>query len=222
VFFLAGASEKNYTYGDAYIAAISLEEEAELINFAKYGEDLKFHCISSLRRHDDGDILFAGAYGKIAILLWVSEQFHIIRVLPNCVNNPVSDICFLDNSLYAVSDSNKGLAVYFDDRYILQRAKSGPGAPHGKYRNLPKNDAFTKQIQDNSLAAQYQNRDKIPAKYRHLFRDYTIQQIELPGCKMQRIQVTPDERYIYTGRDELKVLENNNGRFKLLDNATHV
>lgn len=220
VFFIGGAQEKNYTYGDAFIAAISFEEEAELINFARYGDDLKLHCVSSLRRHPEGDILFAGCYGKVAILLWASEQFHLIRIFPNCVNNPVSDLCFQNNALYAVSDSNKGLACYFDDYFPQQKATSSPDSPHGRYRNLPKQhrplgEALT-------LAQKYQHREPIPAKYRSLFRDYTIQQIELPGCELQRVQVSPDEKYIYAGKNELKVLENRGGRFKFLDMATHV
>lgn len=39
---------------------------------------------------------------------------------------------------------------------------------------------------------------------------------------MMRIQVTPDERYIYVGKNKLKVLELENGQYKLLDNADHI
>lgn len=37
-----------------------------------------------------------------------------------------------------------------------------------------------------------------------------------------RIEVTPDERFIYVGKNVLKVLELDNGVYKLLDNADHV
>ena len=37
-----------------------------------------------------------------------------------------------------------------------------------------------------------------------------------------RIEVTPDERFIYVGRNVLKVLELENGQYKLLDNADHI
>ena len=36
------------------------------------------------------------------------------------------------------------------------------------------------------------------------------------------MQVTPDEKYIYVGRKELKVLENRNGRYKLMNNNGHI
>lgn len=37
-----------------------------------------------------------------------------------------------------------------------------------------------------------------------------------------RIEVTPDERFIYVGKNVLKVLELENGQYKLLDNADHI
>ena len=37
-----------------------------------------------------------------------------------------------------------------------------------------------------------------------------------------RIEVTPDERFIYVGKNVMKVLELENGQYKLLDNADHV
>lgn len=62
----------------------------------------------------------------------------------------------------------------------------------------------------------------MPPKYGHLFRDYDIQQIQLPGVENMRIDVTPDERFIYVGKNVLKVLEMQNGQYKLLDNADHI
>jgi len=37
-----------------------------------------------------------------------------------------------------------------------------------------------------------------------------------------RVDVTPDEKFIYVGKNELKVLEREGGAYKLLDNATHI
>jgi hypothetical protein len=37
-----------------------------------------------------------------------------------------------------------------------------------------------------------------------------------------RIEVTPDERFVYVGKTVLKVLELVNGQYKLLDNADHI
>jgi hypothetical protein len=37
-----------------------------------------------------------------------------------------------------------------------------------------------------------------------------------------RIEVTPDEKFVYVGKNVLKVLEKLNGQYKLLDNADHI
>jgi hypothetical protein len=37
-----------------------------------------------------------------------------------------------------------------------------------------------------------------------------------------RVDVTPDEKFVYVGRNELKVLERDGASYKLLDNATHI
>lgn len=153
---------------------MTFDDEAELINYARYGQDTKFHCINSIRRHEDGNVLFAGCYGWIAVILWAGDQFHLIHQIPNVVNKPVTDISFNRNSIYAVSEHDRGLACYFDDRFIRGRDRRGPEPPHGLYRNLPKGAGGT-------LADQYRARERIPPKYAHLFRDYNMQQIELSG-----------------------------------------
>jgi hypothetical protein len=88
---------------------------------------LKLHTISSLRRHTEGDILFAGCLGKIAVLLWAFQQFHLVNLIPFWSPNPVTDICFEGNAIFAVGDSNKGVAVYFDDNCKLLRGRNAPG-----------------------------------------------------------------------------------------------
>jgi hypothetical protein len=156
---------------------MTLDDEAELINYARYGQDTGFHCVNTLRRHTEGNILFAGCFGRIAVVLWAGDQFHLIHVIQNVVNKPLTDLSFFKNALYGVSDHNRGLACYFDDRYVRGRDPRGPEKAHGMYRNLPKTGS------SNTLADEYRMRARIDPKYGHLFRDYNIQQIELPGGK---------------------------------------
>lgn len=70
VFFLGGSQFRNFMNGDAYLCAMTFDEEAEMINYARYGKDTGFHCINSLKRHPDGNILFAGCNGYVAVILW--------------------------------------------------------------------------------------------------------------------------------------------------------
>lgn len=215
VFFLGGSQYRNFMNGDAYLCAMTFDEEAEMINYARYGKDTAFHCINSLKRHPDGNILFAGCNGYVAVILWAQDQFHLINAIPNVINSPITDMSFSMDTLYVVSDHDKGMVIYFTDDY-MDRDPAGPEPPHGRYHNLPKNPS---QL---SLADQYRSRPRMPPKYGHLFRDYDIQQIQLPGVENMRIEVTPDERFIYVGRNVLKVLELENGQYKLLDNADHI
>ena len=177
VFFLGGAEERRFEYGDAFLVAMSFDDEAELVNFARYGEDTKFHCINSLKRHPDGNILFAGCYGSIAIILWAGDQFHLIKSVDTVLNRPVTDLALANNALYAVSDDNRGTAVYFDDRFLRNRDPRGPEPPHGMWRDLPKHPNRL------SLADEYRARPRMPAQFAGAFRDYNIQRIALPGGK---------------------------------------
>jgi len=68
VFFIGGAQSRSFNNGEAFLAALTFDENAELINFSRFG---KFYCINSLRRHPDGNILFAGTKGYLAVILWV-------------------------------------------------------------------------------------------------------------------------------------------------------
>ena len=153
---------------------MTFDDEAELVNFARYGPDTGFHCINSLKRHPDGNILFAGCYDHIAIILWAGDQFHLISSVPIASRGPVTDMAYNRNALYAVSDDDRGTVMYFDDRYG-DRDPRGPEPPHGRYRDLPK------QPNRMTLADQYRAIPRMPPKYAGMFRDYDIQQIALPG-----------------------------------------
>jgi WD40 repeat protein len=123
---------------DAYLCAMTFDEEAELINYARYGKDTGFYCVNSIKRHPDGNILFAGCNGYVAVILWAQDQFHLINSIPNVINSPVTDMSFSKDTLYVVSDHDKGMVIYFDDHY-LKRDPAGPEPDHGRYRNLDKN-----------------------------------------------------------------------------------
>jgi len=218
VFFLGGAQSKDFErHGDAFIAAMTFDDDPRLINFARYGNDVGFGAINCLRRHPDGDILFAGCVGAIAVILWAGGQFHLIKIYNNSVDLPVMDLCFADDVLYAVSDHKEALALHFTDRTMRQKDKRGPPPPHGQFKNKPLGRV---QL---SLADRYRSRQRIPPVHGKDFRDYTYQQIGVSGVEMKRIQVTPDESLIYVGNNVLKVLgQEPNGSVTLLDEGAHI
>lgn len=121
VFFIGAASKRDFVYGDAYIFALTFDEQAETVAFKKYGSHVGFHCINSLRRHPEGNILFAGCQNYLGVILWTDDDFFLITKIRNCVSNPITDICFSENTIYTVCDHNKGMALYFDDNLIRGR-----------------------------------------------------------------------------------------------------
>lgn len=78
---------------------------------------------SSLRRHPESNVLFAGCFGWLAILLWAGNDFHLIQKIKNIVPSPISDIDVKINrkSVYTVCDHTQGMAIYFDKSFIHKR-----------------------------------------------------------------------------------------------------
>lgn len=62
VFFLGAAGSNNFKEGDAFLFALTFDENAETVGEVRYGSDKGFHCVNSIRRHSEGNILFIGNY----------------------------------------------------------------------------------------------------------------------------------------------------------------
>ena len=122
-FFLGGASDRDFAKGDAYIAALEFDENADLLSYKKFGPEHNFHAFTSLRRHPEKDIIFAGCFGWLVILLWSGDEFHYIRKIENVIPAPISDVDFKNDkkAVYTVCDHVQGMAVYFDPHFINSR-----------------------------------------------------------------------------------------------------
>lgn len=118
VFFIGGAESKHLNAGYAYLAALSFDENADLITYSKYGTQHKFYTMNALRRHPDGNILFAGTHSHLVVLLWAEDEFHLIAKLPNVISSPITDLSFNQNAVYTVCDHNQFRVFYFDDDVI--------------------------------------------------------------------------------------------------------
>lgn len=122
-FFIGGASNRDFAKGDAYIAALEFDENADLVAFKKFGGEYGLHAITSLRRHPERDLVFAGCYGWLAVLLWAGNEFHFINKIKNVIPAPISDIDVKLNkqAIYTVCDHIQGMAIYFDPNFIRSR-----------------------------------------------------------------------------------------------------
>jgi hypothetical protein len=52
-FFIGGASDRDFAKGDAYIAALEFDENADLVSYKRFHGQNDFHAITSMRRHPE-------------------------------------------------------------------------------------------------------------------------------------------------------------------------
>lgn len=61
VLFLGAGGGENGA-GDAFLFALSFDENAETVAEARYGSDKGFRCVNVVRRHKEGNVLFIGEF----------------------------------------------------------------------------------------------------------------------------------------------------------------
>jgi hypothetical protein len=128
VFFIGGSNSSNHSNSTAYLAALTFDENADLVTYSKYDSMHQFYIINALRRHPDGNIIFAGTKNHLVVILWAEDEFHLISKLNNNAQGPITDLCFNQNSVYTVCESNKGRVFYFDKNFARGRTNSPMGS----------------------------------------------------------------------------------------------
>ena len=206
VFFVGGSSHTNLQNSVAYLAALTFDENADLVTYSKYDNMHQFFIINALRRHPDGNILFAGTKNHLVVLLWAEDEFHLISKLNNHSQGPVTDLCFNQNAVYTVCENTKGQVFYFDRNYVQGRTNQPMGngmvAKHNQnldnsinyeiesVRSYPDNKTVgsgnqrgSQLLPQNEMAMIYVQKPRKPARNKSLFMDYTIKQVGIPNSK---------------------------------------
>lgn len=83
VFFIGGSSTTNSANSIAYLAALTFDDNADLVTYSKYDHNHQFYIINALRRHPDGNVIFAGTQNHVVVVLWAEDEFHLISKLNN-------------------------------------------------------------------------------------------------------------------------------------------
>ena len=305
VFFLGGAEKAQYEKGDAYIFALKFDESAETVRYRRYGDDVGLHCVTSMRRHPEGNVLFLGGFEYLAVVLWADSKFFLVNRIKNFAKNPITDICYFRNSVYSVCGLEKGMACDFGsgefggERVELEslagvltntrgtNSVSGALSPmrpigevvgggknfFGKNENVGKfvkdngdfgnydllrksgvtgngnvfsqekpkrveRALFNANVEDSELAnSNIESRKKLAtsslrnsttlnlmrnssmistSSYKAIFEKFKLRQISLPGVELQRIQVSKDGNFIYTGKQGIRILQKIKGKYGLL------
>lgn len=118
-----GGGEDNST-GVAKIAAITFESEPKLITECEIGSE-SMNCVYCLRRLKEGNILFAGGFGSIAILFFEKTKFITLNIIEDALTDEICDLRFLDGNLYALSPADEEMAKITFKKYNF-RIKATP------------------------------------------------------------------------------------------------
>lgn len=184
-FFLGGAEKDSNT---ACVSAITFDECAELISEKKFS-NLNLKEITCLKRHLEGNVVFAGAFQSLLILLWAEEAFSVVNVIETFDNSIVRDIAYKLNSVYLVFGDNRALALYFDDNLI--RGRDPKVQPKFQEVSSNRRRSFVRRRSVGSLKkiSSYLVEPKSPVllfetnQSSKLFNRFIIKQIAIPGGK---------------------------------------
>lgn len=192
IVFIGGGESSNGSYGNGVVMALTLNDDCDLVR-EKVLPGVR--SVSAIRRHNEGDVLFAGAMKNIFVLFWHQKQLHILNQIPVAMDKFPRDIAFnpKKNEVYSVFDADKGLVVYFEKGALNNRGFNKP-APNPL---RPKRKLGQPIIQEKVIVEEptvydplnqgyltYEQRMKLvkkPPRWTNLFRDYQVKQINLPG-----------------------------------------
>jgi len=219
IFFIGGTSEKDYDQeGDAFIAAISFNLTPKVASYERFDSESELHAISCMRRHPDGDLLFLGCVKKIAIVLWAGGEFHLLHTYNAFDNGAISDLSFLDESIYCINSDNYCAVLYFQDSFELEKQIPQSRITTGR------DERYRNRVRSSELNLTSMNKDSLslqskPSIYKSMYKSFKIQQIEISTEKeLRRIQASLDGKLIYAGYNGLIALEViNDERIRILE-----
>lgn len=190
MFLLGGRDSKD----NAIVLVLTLDDDCNLLT-EKNLPNLR--SVSTLRRHSQGDIYFAGGYRSISILFYHKRQLHILNDIAVNIDGFVRDLSFHHQTqeLYGVSGTDKVFVLDFNHSSKPNRAINRPipgsrpkrklGA--GLSRNPSQSQLHPGQAQPDARIITSSNVSTRPEarsgpKHTAAFNDYGIKQLTLPDC----------------------------------------
>ena len=114
--FLGGAEDADQqTKGDCCLYAIVWKNGAQVVQKASYPyATTGFGLITVLSRHPKADILFLGTQTSIGVVCWNGSEFGLLSKVENMSTKPITDMCFFDESVFAVADDTIATIISFN------------------------------------------------------------------------------------------------------------
>lgn len=177
--------------GTAYVIALTLNDEASLITERTIPNA---RSITSLRRHNQGDVYFAGGYRSINILFYNKKQLHILRDINITLDVIIRDLSFnpTTQELYGATGTDKIVLVDFSNPGSRPQKSSMRPMPIQRTRKRL-GDGMSRSPSQNSLMRPVQTEavtssaiypapvSRIEPKYSLQFNEFAIRQLNLPN-----------------------------------------
>jgi hypothetical protein len=229
VCFLGGGD----TNRNGRILILALEESVDQIGEGIYNG---MGSVTAMKRHPGGDILFAGGYKLIQVLLYQAGKLLQVSQISIDIESPTRDLVFSPTrlELFAVFELDRIATIMFDEKnykirgnkvQLNQRQPRRLGqSPLTESKTIQESSATPlSMINQSSISFEVKtSTQKVPPSFTNQFKDYDQQQILLPPGvitpqnTLTRIQVSPDQSVIYCGRQEIRMLELRNNHYTML------
>ena len=208
--------------------AFTLDENIEAIRYREFSASTGHNTFHVVKAYPD-NLVLGSTMTTLFIFAWLNDQFIILKQIS--LTNPLHD-CVLSTSnnyirapiIYALMtdgtctaynlgkpNESKSIMVKPTRRnkkvYDMNAYMSTPQFEQGPVFDRSKAHLMTPQ---ERRAVR-----KNPTSYDKLYNEYTVKQIMLQGSGLGKVQASIDDRFIYTGLQNLLILENNGRDFIL-------
>ena len=222
VFFIGGNTQKDMSQSSAYLIALTLDENADVIRYREFPPSTGYKSFDVLKVYNDNQI-FVSSPIAILIFLWNIDNFISIKQID--LEGPIHDMCLnMTNPfirgpiIYALTKSGSCISYNFGNPnngsksvQVKPASRSNKVYEMGDYMSEA---SQTKDLIDYNPATaerltpeQRLRLKKVPPQYGNLFKETFIKNLSIPNEKIGRVQVANGERMIYCGADALRQTE---------------
>ena len=233
VFYIGGSSNPDQNNETAYLIALSLDENMEVLRYREFPPATGHDTIKVIKTYPD-DLMLVATNKSIMIVNWINDQFVVIKQIPS--TSPVFD-CVLSQTnqyvrapiIYALMKdgtcSAYNLGKERDTKSIMAKPtrRNKKVYDMGTYMSTPKTGQGKPYDPTSASKLQPEERlqlKKAPAKHANLYKEYNLKQIMIQNDGLGRVQAPENEQFVYCGQNDLKILENRSEKYALL-NANH-
>lgn len=122
--FLGGLQEEPNSEPSALLMVLNIATGLEVSLTTAYPQETGYQSISCMRRHPDCNVFFCGVATHLLILLWVPAKIIILNQVQISQENPLCDVCFQNNMVFGVNQTDKLVVVYFDSELLKQQLET--------------------------------------------------------------------------------------------------